>query len=161
LKAIQGINNVLHYISQIILAIMAFLITLDVLGRWLFRTPITGATELVENGLSLLIFLSLAITHIYKEHITIDFIVEKFSQRVQYVFDGLINLAITILMVLMGISIFIYAGRMQESNIITGDLGIPVSLFAFICAIGSLFFALTAFLHAIQFFQKGVKQNEH
>lgn len=161
LKALYQVNNILHYFSQIILALMAFLIIFDVLGRWLFRRPITGATELVENGLSLLIFLSLAITHIHKEHITIDFIVEKFPQKIQNVFDGVINLIITVLMLSISISIFIYAGRMWKTNVITGDLGIPISIFAFICVFGSFFFALTSFLQALQFFQKVVKHNEH
>lgn len=159
-KIINKTSHFLHYLSIIVLGFMAFLITFDVLGRWLFRTPITGAVELVGNGLSTLIFLSLAFTHIHKDHVVIDFIIERLPQKFQTIFDSIINFVIFTIMLLMSISIFQYAGRLYKSNTITGDLGIPISIFAFICAIGGLLFSLIAFIYALKYINSVVNKNE-
>jgi TRAP-type transport system small permease protein len=159
-KIINKTSHFLHYFSMIVLGFMALLITLDVLGRWLFRTPITGAVELVGNGLSILIFLSLAVTHTHKDHVVVDFVIEKLPQKVQAIFDSIINVVIFIIMFLMSTSIFIYANRLYQTNTITGDLEIPISIFAFICALGALLFALIAFVYALKSINSVVKQNE-
>lgn len=159
-KWIEKIGNWLHWFSQIILFLMAFLVTFDVSGRYFFKQPIIGAVELTGYGLSFLIFLSLAVTHLHKEHVTIDFIVEKFPLKVQWIFESIINLVITMLMLAMSASIFWYAIRLHNSNTITGDLGIPISIFAFISTLGGLVFALTALLFFIKSFQKVVKKDD-
>lgn len=159
-KWIEKFSNGLHWISRLILFLMAFLVTFDVCGRYFFKQPITGAVELTGYGLSLLIFLSLAVTHLHKEHVTIDFLVEKLPEKVQWIFESVINLVIALLLIAISASIFWYAIRLYTSNTITGDLGIPISIFAFISTIGGLVFALTALLFFVKSLQKAVKKDE-
>lgn len=151
-KAITKLNNGLQYAAQVVLIIMVFLVTFDVLGRAMFSQPITGAVEVTELGLSMIIFLSIGYTHLKEEHISIDFVVAKFPKNVQWIIEGIINLIITALMLLLSFSLFSYAERLLTTNRVTGDLGLPIYLFAGLAAIGAIVFALTSLLLAVKYF---------
>ncbi|MYL42607.1 TRAP transporter small permease [Virgibacillus salexigens] len=159
-RIIQRLSKMLHVFAQIILLFMAVMITLDVLGRWLFKTPVTGTVDFTELGLSVVIFLSLAYTHVKEEHITIDFVVERFSQRIQWIVESIIHLLIAVLMVLVSWSTCHYAIRLFHANTVTGDLSIPLYPIAILAVIGSILFAFIAILHSIYYLQKVVHQNE-
>ncbi|WP_138417620.1 TRAP transporter small permease [Aquibacillus sediminis] len=159
-KLIDMLSKGLHYVAQFVLFIMAIIVTVDVFSRWMFNKPITGTVDITELGLSMVIFLSLAYTHVKKEHITIDFIVEKFPKRIQLVFDSIINLVIAVLIGLVAWSLFGNAERLYASDTVTGDLRLPIYLFAILAAISITVFALTALLRAITEAQKVVKNDE-
>jgi len=153
-KVITKLNNGLQYVAQVVLIIMVFLVTFDVLGRWLFNQPITGAVEITELGLSMVIFLSIGYTHLKEEHVSIDFVVAKFPDNVQWIMEGIINLIITAVMLLMSFSLFWYAQRYFTSGTVTGDLGIPYYIFAGVAGVGAVVFALTALLLAVKYFRR-------
>lgn len=154
-KFITRMNSWLLTVAQIILFVMVFLVTADVVGRWLFSQPITGAVELTELGLSMVIFLSIGYTHLKEEHITIDFLVDRLSERAQNIVNGVINIIIMILLIVMGLSLFWYGERLLTSGTVTGDLSLPIYLFAWVAGTGTFVFALTALLLAIKYFTKG------
>lgn len=151
---ITKINNGLQFVAQAVLIIMVFLITFDVIGRWIFNQPITGAVEVTELGLSMIIFLSIGYTHLKEEHVSIDFVVAKFPVSVQWIIEGIINLVVAAVMILMSVSLFWYAERYFTSGTVTGDLGLPVYIFAGVAGIGAIVFALTGLLLAIKYFRK-------
>lgn len=153
-KFITKLNNGLLYVAQVVLIIMVFLVTADVIGRTIFNQPITGAVELTELGLSMVIFLSIGYTQLKEEHISIEFLVEKFPEKIQWIVEGIINLIIMVLMVLMALSLFWYAERLFTSGTVTGDLGLPIYLFAAVSGIGAVVFALTGLLLAVKYFVK-------
>jgi len=159
-KVVFSLSKGLHIVAQIILAMMMLLVTFDVLGRWLFNTPIKGTVDFTEVGLSMVVFLSLAYTHVLKEHISVDFLVETLPQKVQWIFDLVINVLIAGLMLLVAWSIFGNAQRLQSSNTITGDLGMPIYLFAILAAIGSAIFAFVAIVWVIHYTKKVVNKDE-
>ena len=153
-KVITKLNNGLQYVAQAVLIIMVLLVTFDVLGRWIFNQPITGAVEVTELGLSMVIFLSIAYTQLKEEHISIDFVVAKFPDNVQWIIEGIVNLIITVLMLLMSFSLFWYAERYLTSGTVTGDLGLPIYIFTGVAGIGAVVFALTGLLLAIKYFRR-------
>lgn len=153
-KFITKLNNGLLYVAQFVLIIMVFLVTADVIGRSIFSHPITGAVELTELGLSVVIFLSIGYTQLKEEHISIEFLVERFPKKAQWIIEGIINLIIMMLMALMAISLFWYAERLLTSGTVTGDLGLPIYLFAAVSGIGAIVFVLTSLLLAVKYFAK-------
>ncbi|SDI72295.1 TRAP transporter small permease [Natribacillus halophilus] len=153
-KVIIKLNNGLQYAAQVVLIIMVFLVTFDVLGRWLFSQPISGAVEVTELGLSMVIFLTIAYTHLKEEHISIDFVFNKFPAKVQRIMEGIVNLIITALMLLLASSLFLYTERLLTAGRVTGDLGLPVYLFAGLAAICAIVFALTSLLLSLKYFGK-------
>ena len=99
--------------------------------------------------------MSIGYTHLYEEHISIEFLVEKFARKgVRYLIDGVINAVITLLMILIAGSLMWYVSRLYDSGTITGDLGIPIYIMALITVAGSLVFALTSLHLAIKYFGK-------
>ncbi|WP_041076066.1 TRAP transporter small permease [Bacillus sp. OxB-1] len=158
-KFIEGLNRWMGYISQFILLILVFLTTFDVLGRFFFHRPITGTFELTELGLALVIFLGLGLTHWHDEHISIDFLTTKMSARKQALLDIGIDLFITLFMVLVAYNLWDNSKRIANSNTVTGDLGLPISVFIIIAALGTLAFALSALAKALNLLPKVVKKN--
>src|SRR5690625_627862 len=157
-KVIMQLNNGLLYIAQAVLIVMVIIVTFDVIGRWFFGHPITGSVEITELGLSMVIFLSIAYTHLKREHITIDFLVDKFPVKVQWVLESIINLLIAGLMILMGLSLFWYAQRLFISNTVTGDFGLPIYIFVGVFAVGAIVFSLTGLLLTINSVKKVVER---
>ncbi|WP_443137338.1 TRAP transporter small permease [Piscibacillus sp. B03] len=133
---------------------MALMVTLDVLGRKFFRSPITGTVDIVEVGLIVVIFASIAYTHLNEEHITVDFVVEKFPQKVQFVVEGIINVVIAALMLLISWSMWGNTQRLLNSNTVTGDISLPMYIFAMFSVVGTIMFALVAIVLALRYKQK-------
>ncbi|AXF58005.1 TRAP transporter small permease [Salicibibacter kimchii] len=154
-RVISKLNTGLLYVAQIALLIMVLVVTFDVLGRWIFNQPITGSVEITELGFSMVIFLSLAYTHLKGEHVSIDFMIDKLPEKGRLIADSIINVVIVVLMGLVAISLFWYAQRLFISNTVTGDLGLPIYIFTIISGVGSVAFALTALLLSINYIKKG------
>lgn len=76
------LNNVA---GAIILTSMMFLVTGDVLGRYLFNKPIHGTTELTEFMMIGLLYFTLAHTQALKAHIRVDILTSFFSSRVKLI----------------------------------------------------------------------------
>lgn len=149
----------LHLAAQLLLFFMMVLVTFDVMGRYLFHSPIKGSVDMTELAMTVIVFFSIAYTHWKREHISIDFLVERLPLRVQWVFDSVINLLITVLMVLMSWSMFENAQRLLRSNTVSPDVNLPVYVFAFLATVGTIVFALTALFYAVQSLLKVVKKS--
>ncbi|HHW37717.1 MAG TPA: TRAP transporter small permease [Bacillales bacterium] len=159
-KTIKTLSKGLQTVAQIILLIMMLIITFDVLGRWLFHHPIKGTVDITEIALSMVVFFSIGYAHLKKVHITIDFVVDKFSNKVQLVFDSVINVVIATVMGVVTWSLWQNAQRLMNSNTVSSDLNIPIHIISILAAIGTAIFALIAILISIESVQKLTKTKE-
>src|SRR5690625_279633 len=141
-KLVYNISKIMSFIAHIILLFIMFLVTFDVFGRYFFNKPIKGTFELTEIGLALIVFFGLAITHWHKEHVDIDFLIEKLTRKSKLIVDAIINAVIAVSIFLVTWKMVEYAQRVGASNTITGDLRLPVSIFIVIGAIGMFVFGL-------------------
>jgi TRAP-type C4-dicarboxylate transport system permease small subunit len=157
---IEKVTKWLHNIAEVILLLIMLWITFDVLGRWIFNKPITGTVDFTELGLSMVVFLSLAYTHLHNVNVTIDFVVEKFSEKVQWIFECVINVIITVVLSIVAWSLLMNAQRLLNSNTVTADLFLPVYLFVIIAAIGTALFALSAISHVVTYSKKIIQSNK-
>ncbi|GAE26575.1 hypothetical protein JCM9140_2657 [Halalkalibacter wakoensis JCM 9140] len=157
-KFVDSLNNATHRVSMLVLFLMMFLTTGDVIGRYFFYKPITGTYELTGLAMVIVIFLSLGRTQLKKEHISIDFVTSKLPTKIR---ESINVLTSCIMLALLGTTswqLFAYAQRFGAQT--SGDLGIPMKYFAILAAIGVLFYALTILLSIIQSISKVVKKNE-
>ncbi|WP_158734770.1 TRAP transporter small permease [Alteribacillus sp. YIM 98480] len=157
-KMVNVLSLVLHHISNVILCIVTFLITFDVIGRFFFNQPIKGAFELTELGSAILVFFTFAITHKYKEHIAIGFAVDKLPHRIRHVMEGCIEWFICVMVSLMSWHIFNEAMRTMGRNVTTSDLNLTVYPFIIIASIGSFVFAFVALTSGLKHFVKAVEK---
>lgn len=159
-KLIDSLCKGLHYVAQLVLVAMMLMITVDVLGRWIFDFPIKGTYDFTQSGLSMVIFLGLAYTHQVREHISIDFLVEKFPEKIQNILNSIINIFIAGIIILLAFQLWENSQRLFHSNTVTGDLNLPIYIFAIMATIGTTVFALTAVMNAIVYAKKVVSKNE-
>lgn len=159
-KFVDKIVDIQQFLSNIFLIFIMLIISLDVLGRNILNKPLKGTYELTELGAALLVFFALAITHRVGDHITIDFVVERFSEKAQNIIKGIIDIVIAIILVVMSVQIFDNGLRMMDRSSTTTDLSIPVYPFLFIITFTLIIFALTAIFKAIHYFGSVVNKNE-
>lgn len=158
-KVVVPLNKATHTVSIITLFLMMFLTFLDVIGRNI-NNPITGTFELTGFGQVMLVFLSLGMTQIYKEHISIDIIVEKFPFRIKHFVEAFVHLIVAAVLFVAFVEMVQYTGRTMRSGEVTVDLGIPMFYFTAVAAAGLFVFALSIILDMFQSLAKAVQKHE-
>jgi TRAP-type transport system small permease protein len=154
------LNNVLHKISSVLLMLLMFLTTADVVGRYFFNKPITGTYELTGLVLAIIIFFSLGSAQIKKDHIEIDFLTNKMPGKVQNFLQILSSLVLSILLALTTWQLFEYTKRIWIGNETSGDLGLPLYIFSTLAMVGAFCFMLTYLLDTLKTVLKAVSKNE-
>lgn len=95
----RGAGAAQHLLSgaaALIMLLMMLLTLVDVLGRYLFDAPVTGAFEVTELMLASVIFLGLPLVTAEGGHIVVDILDSAVGPRlrvVQYWVVGLVNIA--------------------------------------------------------------------
>jgi TRAP-type transport system small permease protein len=100
-----GRTNLLHqmlgWLSAIPVALIVLLTFADVLGRYLFSSPVRGSVELIEFAMALVIFTALPLVTRQRGHVTvslIDNLVRGFGRKVKLVLcDAVSALALAML----------------------------------------------------------------
>lgn len=162
-KILEKLKNIVKKIVEIqghiangILLFMMAIISFDVIARNFLNNPLKGTYEMTELSSAMLVFLALAITHQRGNHITIDFLVDRFSKKVRNLLLGVVEMMIGLVVFLMAMHIFENGLRMMERNSATTDLGLPVYPILFIIAFTLITFMLLAFFKAIAYFRMAV-----
>lgn len=155
-KGFNKIVDIMQFLSNMSLILIMTLISLDVLGRNLFNKPIKGSYELTELTAALLVFFALAVTHREGNHITIDFLVERFPEKVQKWLMSIIEICIAIVLFFMSYHILGNGLRLMGRNTTTTDLSLPLYPFLFIASFTLVIFAIAAIFRAINNIRQAV-----
>lgn len=112
---------------------LMFLTVADVLGRAFFDKPIPGSFELSEYMLSILILLGAAYTQQLKGHVGVNFLIKRFSPRVQALCS-----VFTTLGCLFVVTILVWQGYVDAAGerAVSDQLRIPQWPFKMLVAIG-------------------------
>jgi TRAP-type C4-dicarboxylate transport system permease small subunit len=123
--------NFLHRLFEPFVSIaLFFMMTLtffDVIGRYVFNSPIIGALELTEFSMAIVIFLGLVLLTSDEGHVTVDLIdsfVPDKIKPIQKVVINLINLAV---MAVISWQLWLKAGDAAEYGDRTESLFMPLS----------------------------------
>ena len=142
-KVVRPIARVCNTIAVSTLVFMVLLLVIHVIGRFVFRAPLTGLRELEEILLIVLAFFGLAYTGILKAHVRVDIIMNKFPILVQHVIDTCTGLASLVLWVLIAWRCFLWAIELWPSPTAAHSsemLLIPFSPIVFLMSFGSILF---------------------
>jgi TRAP-type C4-dicarboxylate transport system permease small subunit len=127
--------------AGVIFALM--LITgIDVVGRYLFQSPLSGAFELSELALALMVIFGWGYNQAVKGHVEIDLLYKRLPQGVQTILDCLIPL--------LGLSLFVFVSWQAINFTITsigwGEntemLHLPVWIFKLMIFVGAVAISL-------------------
>ncbi len=115
---------------------MMGLTVVDVVGRYVFNSPILGAFEITSFLVSILVFSFLGYAQFQKSHVTVDILVNTFPKKAQSVVK-LINYTIALfMMILISWKGFEKAIEAMETGDSPMNLPIPIHPFVFFMAFG-------------------------
>jgi len=80
-KIISAVNQWMASISVVIIFIMMVSISADVALRFLADSPIVGVVELNRTLLVVVVFFTIGYAQVRKQHINVEFIINKLSRR--------------------------------------------------------------------------------
>lgn len=141
-KKIKKLSTLLGYMGAISLFIMMALTTADVVGRYLFNSPITGAFELTEFLVLILIFSFLCNAQAHKDHVSVDLLFQRFPKKIRQIadiFNHIACLGLTIMIVWMS---FLKALELKEFGEASPNLVIPTYPFVFFLVVGCIVLGL-------------------
>jgi TRAP-type transport system small permease protein len=137
----ERLTRWLHYLSGALLIGLMVLTVVNILGRWLFDTPLPGAVELTEIGMVAIVFMGLAYAQVRGDHIRVDLLYEQLGprgRRVLGLFAALVSFATVAVLTWR---LWAYAGQLAASGRTTSALRIPLSWVAWIAVAGGVIYA--------------------
>ena len=142
------------------LFVMMCLTVVDVVGRYVFNSPILGAFELTEYLVLITVFSFLGYTQSQKSHIAVDVLVDSFPKNVQD-FVNLFNYTVSlVLIILISWKGFEKAMETLETGEISLNLSVPDYPFVFFMSFGCAVMCIELIRDIIKTFvnkQKGEK----
>lgn len=137
-------------ISAVVTILLILLIVADVVSRRFFNAPIRASTELATVGFSIIVFLPLAWAAIKGVHVELDFLVIRFPKKIRFGIEVAIMLFTTIMLGLMSWQIFVRGTKLQAAHQVTVLLAVPLYIFAYLAAFGSLILTLAYFMKLVR-----------
>ncbi len=136
--------------ASLILFSLVLITCVDVVGRYFFSAPLTGAFELTEILLAALVFMALPLTTERREHVEVDLLTAflgRGADRLLSAFAGLFSAA---LLATFAWRLASHALKAASDGAVTNSLAIPLAPFGFLAAFSCLVSAFIAFLRGIQ-----------
>lgn len=95
------VTRYLNIIGLVFLSLMMCLTAVDVIGRYIFNRPITGALELTEFMMAVVVAFGLSYTQVKKGHVNVDVVTSKLPKKVQEVINSITCLLFLFLLFLL------------------------------------------------------------
>lgn len=143
------LQNTLGVGAALLLFTLILVTCVDVVGRYFFSAPLSGAFEITELLLAALVFAALPLTTERKEHIEVDLINVFLNNKVKrylVAFSGLFSAA---LLTTFAWRLASHAASAAQDGATTNALGIPLAPFGYLAAFSCLVSAFIAFLRGI------------
>jgi TRAP-type C4-dicarboxylate transport system permease small subunit len=150
-KIINKISRVSHIIGGVIAAILMFLTTADVIGRYVFNQPITGTLEVSQLMMVVMVFFAFAYVESENAHVRVDLVVSRLSPRVRAYLEcivTLIGVGVFAMLAWQSVSRSLY---LIQKGDVTGYLRVPVSPFLIIMAFGCMLLCLQLILRFLRY----------
>jgi TRAP-type C4-dicarboxylate transport system permease small subunit len=140
MKMLGAISRLMGYVSSAIIIILMLLVTANVIGRYFFNEPITGAPEIACLLMIVIVFPALAWVALEGKHVRVDFIMERCSPVVQAITDGIMLIISLGIYAIISWRSFLAA---TKSSDVSSLLSIPQAPFYWIMAVGWTLFSIS------------------
>ena len=115
----------LEVVSASVLFILMALTCVDVLGRYLFNSPIHGGTEMTEIGLAVMVFAAMPVITWRGGHIVVDLLDRFLGAKIVKVLALLAALVMSSSLYFLALRIFELGERSIRRGVVTEFLGMP------------------------------------
>jgi TRAP-type C4-dicarboxylate transport system permease small subunit len=156
---IHTMSRAFHLVSAIALFLLMILMTIDVIGRYVFKHAITGSIDLVVLLMVVFIFLSFANTTYQKIHVRTDVLYELLPPRKRAIFDIITIGLSALLMLLITWQLAARALKIIQNppGLSTAYFGWPHFPFIILAAICCGFMFLELFIWVVQSINGAIK----
>jgi len=141
------LDRVLGAAAAVLLFGLMALTTADVIGRYLFNSPLRGAFEVTELLLLTLIFAGLPLASRADEHVALDFIDMVLTPGGHLFVRRLVDLICGLLILGLAWRVWIKAGKIAGYGDTTEVLRLPVAPFVYFMAV---MVAITGIVHLVK-----------
>ena len=149
---VSKLSLIVSYISFVGIVVMMCLITVDVILRKFFNTPITGSYEIVQYLLMIVVFASFAYTQVMKKHVRVTLFLAIFPWQVHTFLMGLWEILCAVAAGITGYAAIVQALYLLDKGWTSDVLRFPTCPFYFFEGIVLFLFALMVLLDAIRYF---------
>jgi TRAP-type C4-dicarboxylate transport system permease small subunit len=126
-RFLKILHRLIEPLVSIALFTMMALTFVDVIGRYLFNSPVVGGLELTEFSMAIVIFLGLVLLTSDEGHVTVDLLDSFVPDKIKTVQKVLINLVNLIVMGVISWQLWIKAIDIADYGDRTEFLMIPLS----------------------------------
>lgn len=135
--SIRFLNRVGHYFAGAALLAMLALTVVDIVGRSLFNSPLSGTVEVTPLLLVVVVYLGFAHAEHQGDHVSVDLVYTRVGPRAQRVAD---LVARSVSLVVLGVvtwQLWRYAGVQEAGGYTTAVLEWEIHWFVRIAALGA------------------------
>jgi len=118
------LEKLLTLAGGIVILLLVFLAVTNVLGRWIFNSPINGYIDWVEQSMAFMAFLGIAYTQRLGGHIRMDIVVGMLKGRALWVVELISTTAMFVLILILTYGSYLHF----ERAFINGDSSIDIDL---------------------------------
>ena len=150
---VEAASKYYRYLAYISMSFMAIVVSIDVLGRFLFNRPLAGGPEIVEELMVCVIFFMFPYVIGVDRHIKVDVIVDqlkRFTPRLQWFLAVAFDLIIFIMLAFLTWEGFWGVIGAYHSGEVTDNLLIPHYPFRIILTVGFFIGFFTFLLRFVQ-----------
>ena len=137
-------------VCAVLLLAMMFLTIADVLGRYIFNSPVPGASELTELLLAAVIFTGLPAASLDGDHISVDILAERLRGQAAMVLSRLVAVISAGVLALVAWRLWIIGDQIASYNGITPTLKLPIAPLGYLVAVLSMIAALICLADAFR-----------
>ncbi len=152
---VKRLTQFLIIIGASMLALMMFLTAVDVGLRYAFNRPLSGAFELVEYMMAIMVPFSIAYCAQQKGHVAVDLVMERFPKKVGKGADIVTTFITLIFSLIISWQNVLYFFEVKASGLTSSVLLIPAYPFIAPTAIAFATLALILVVHLIELFTEG------
>lgn len=141
-----------------VLAALMLLGAMDVLLRYLFNRPISGALELIQYMMLVTVVSGFALCAVEKSHIRVEVLIDRCPSSVRAVLYCVTSFLSLVFIVLVTWQSVVYAGLLRDSNLTSPVLFIPAFPFAMVMAVAMAVFCLALLVEFVYFLSKALSE---
>lgn len=151
-KGISKFELLLNYLAVVLLSIMVFLGTADVIARYFFNNPIKGSLEISALLMASAIFLIIGYVQSKKSNITLELFINRYPRKARFVVDMFVLLVTLGLFALIAWQSFALAWKDISYGRLIENIYLPVYPFEFILTFGAVMVCLESFIQLVRLF---------
>ena len=150
MSLLEKLERLLGLFAAAVLFGMMMITFVDVVGRYLFNAPLTGAYQVVRGAMAVLMFAGLPLVTARREHLTIGLLEAAFKGAARWVQTLLITLISAIVVSFLAWRLFEQGSYYGETGEVLDIIRVPIALFSYYMSVTAAIAAAIMIVMVVQ-----------